>query len=144
MARLILHTSELKGLYGAWLDQCKGERFPSAADLEPAVLRPWLDHLVLVEVQLDGNYRYLYYGESLASAFGTDMVGRSVEDLPAHQRNVLKAEYDELRASRFPAARVYTALFNGREETWERLALPFFDSQGEVVAVMVAAYRLEP
>lgn len=44
---------------------------------------------------------------------------------------------------RIPTSRVYTADFAEGRQTWERLVLPFFDPQGDVVKLLVAAYRLD-
>ena len=48
-----------------------------------------------------------------------------------------------MRADRLPVSRVYTAMFDGEQQTWERLVLPFFDLDGEVSKLLVAAYRVD-
>lgn len=137
-----LRHPELRALYDWWLTQGGSEGLPSAADLAPATLRRWLDNLVVVDTQAGDQPRYAYYGANLALAFDTDMVGRSIDELPEAQRRILAEEYGALRAERAPLARRYTADFNGAEQTWERLLLPFFDVDGEVDKALVAVYRV--
>ena len=59
------------------------------------------------------------------------------------QRALLRREYEQVREERLPVSRTYTASFEDEEQTWERLVLPFFAPDGEVVKLLVAAYRLE-
>ena len=63
--------------------------------------------------------------------------------LPEPQRDLLRKEYEQVRSERLPVSRTYTASFDGEEQTWERLVLPFFGPDGEVVKLLVADYRLE-
>ncbi len=140
---LILRHPQLKDLYHAWLKQCDNEQLPMAADLDPTALRPWLDNLVVIDVAVDGdNFVYAYYGRSFHNAFHADTVGKSIADLPKIQADLLRTEYDRVVRERLPAARVYTADFEGVQQTWERLVLPLFDSAGEVEKLLVSAYRL--
>lgn len=140
---LVLRHPELVALYGFWTDQDCDDAPPSSADVNPTVLRRWLDNLVVVDTPKDGPLRYSYYGENLSLAFGTDMVGNSIAHLPENQRKLLSEEYNRIVFTQKPAARQYTADFNGVQQTWERLSLPFFDADGEVEKILVAAYRLD-
>ena len=137
-----LRHPELQALYEWWLAQGGGEGLSSAADLSPAMLRRWLDNLVVVDALAEDRPRYAYYGANLALAFGQDMVGRSIDQLPDAQRRILADEYASLRAERRPLARHYTADFDGAVQTWERLLLPFFDGDGVVEKALVAVYRV--
>jgi len=140
---LILRHPQLKDLYNQWLRQCENEQLPRAADLDPGELRPWLDNLVVLDVTTDGSdFVYAYYGRSFANAFHSDTVGKSIANLPKEQADLLRAEYDRVVRERLPAARVYTADFDGEQQTWERLVLPLFDTHGEVEKLLVSAYRL--
>lgn len=136
-----LRHPELIALYDWWLGHGGSEGLPSAADLSPTMLRRWLDNMVVVDTQ-NGAPRYAYYGANLALAFGTDMVGRSIEQLPDAQRRILEGEYQALCSERRPLARHYTADFGGSVQTWERLLLPFFDADGAVEKTLVAVYRV--
>lgn len=146
---LVLRHPQLKSLYTLWASRTDGDELPMAEDVEPAYLRPWLGNLVVMEVVPDsansgdgGGYTYAYYSSGFASTFG-DKVGQTLRDLPEEQRALLKAEYDHVRVDRIPTSRVYTAEFPDGRQTWERLVLPFFNADGDVVKLLVAAYRLD-
>lgn len=139
---LILRHPALKELYRKWIALCGDGEFPLATDLDPASLRPWLDHLILIRVE-NGDFVYGYYSPSYAETFDGDRVGQSIDALPAPQRTLLRKEYEQVREDRLPVSRTYTASFGAEEQTWERLVLPFFAPDGEVVKFLVAAYRLE-
>lgn len=145
---LVLRHPQLKALYNFWVAQCDGGQLPMAEDIEPADLRPWIGNMVVMDVIPDEDgenaeaYTYAYYSSGFASAFG-DKAGRSLDDLPDDQRALIKSEYDHVRRDRIPTSRVYTADFDDGRQTWERLVLPFFDPDGNVVKLLVAAYRLD-
>lgn len=147
---LVLRHPQLKSLYAFWVSRCDEETLPMAEDIEPADLRPWIGNLVVMDVRRESDddgaeaadYSYAYYSSGFASAFG-DKAGRSIDELPEEQRAVIKAEYDRVCHDRIPTSRVYTAEFPEGRQTWERLVLPFFDPEGEVVKLLVAAYRLD-
>jgi hypothetical protein len=143
MSSETLRHPELVALYHFWLHHGGTDGVPSAADLSPAQLRRWLDNLVVMDIIRHGEPRYSYYGANLAQAFGIDMVGKTIDQLPAPQRSVLAQEYDMVRTQLKPASRTYTANFDGSVQTWERLLLPFFDTEGEVEKIIVAVYRLD-
>ena len=143
MSRLVLHHPELIALYRLWFDQCRNETLPSSADLAPNALRRWLDNLVVIDPRRDGRLRYSYYGANLAAAFGTDMLGKSIDQLPETQQAVLRQEYDRIVADRLPRAREYRADFGSGPQCWERLSLTFFGPDEEVEKILVAAYRLD-
>lgn len=141
---LVLRHPQLKSLYAFWVSRCDEDALPMAEDIEPADLRPWIGNLVVMDVQKaeqGGGYAYAYYSSGFATAFG-DKAGRTIDDLPEDQRALIKAEYDRVRGERIPTSRVYTADFADGRQTWERLVLPFFDPDGAVVKLLVAAYRL--
>lgn len=143
MSRLVVHHPELIALYQVWVGQCRNDTLPAAADLTPVSLRRWLENLVVVDLLPNGGVRYAYYGDNLAAAFGTDMVGQTIDHLPEEQRRLLTAEYESMRVKRLPTSRQYTAEFDGQVQTWERIVLPFFDGLGNVEKVLVAAYQLD-
>lgn len=141
LAGLLRHP-ELKALYQTWLTLCGDGAVPMAVDLDPSVLRRWLTHLVVIRVEADGTFVYGYYSGEYAEMFDGDRVGQSIDVLPQEQRDILKKEYEQVRQEQSPVSRVYTGLFDGEEQTWERLVLPFLSHQGEVEKMMVAAYRI--
>lgn len=142
MSTLSLRHPELIALYRLWLDQCDDDTLPSSADVNPKTLLRWLDNMVVIDTPRSGELRYAYYGDNLSAAFGADMVGSDINSLPEQQRAILNDEYRRIQDDRLPRSRCYTAVFSGMVQTWERLSLPFFDTEGEVEKILVAAYRV--
>lgn len=140
---LTLRHPKLLSLYAHWLEQGGASGLPLAAALDPAALRPWLGNLVLMEIRQGADIVYSYYGRGFADAFGLDRMGQSIANLPEPQADVLRAEYEAVRVSGRPVARVYSADFDGVPSTWERLVLPLSDEGETVTKLLVGAYRLE-
>lgn len=139
---LRLEHPELRRLYVFWCEQGTGGGVPLSSAMEPADLRDWLGHLLVMDVVASDEFAYAYYGRELAEAFGISRLGQTLEQLPPNQRAILRAEYDQVRGRRQPLARIYTADFDGHTQTWERLVLPL-SSDGETVdKLLVAAYEL--
>jgi hypothetical protein len=144
---LVLRHPQLKSLYDYWLGLCGDETPPMADDVDPADLRPWMGHLVVIAVEPDpagsmASYTYSFYSEFFAGRFGDDKAGQSVDMLPDGARDIIRAEYDRVVSEHIPVSRVYTADFDGLTQTWERLVLPLFNIDGAVDKLLVAAYEL--
>jgi hypothetical protein len=152
-----LRDSRLRSLYEYW-ERKRGSRpMPSRADLDPLEMGPWLGNLLMIDVGEDGSYVYRLYGTKFVESFGVDMTGRPLDELPAEQRERVRADYETVRASRQPRGRLYTAAFEvpqlgrsavppgGRDQqvvTWERLVLPLSDGGERVAILLVGAYPL--
>jgi hypothetical protein len=140
---LTLRHPKLLSLYAHWLEHGGAAGVPLAAALDPAALRPWLGNLLLMEVRRGADFVYSYYGSSFSDAFGQDRMGQSIAALPEPQADVLRQEYDAVRSTGRPSARVYSADFDGVPSSWERLVLPLSDDGEGVTKLLVGAYRLE-
>ena len=138
-----LSHPKLQSLYDYWSGKIAGRPVLSAEELEPAELRRWIGHLVVVDATAEGAFVYSYYGATLEKAFGRSMVGQSLELLPESQRTILRDEYQTVRLDRQPVTRTYTADFEGGTATWERLVLPLSSDGAEIDKLLVAAYPLE-
>jgi hypothetical protein len=145
------HEKKLDALYAFWDARRRGRNVPARADFDPIDMRPWLGHLMLVD-WADGKWVYRLYGTAFVEAFRREMTGTSIDELPAGQAALLRAEYDKVRAEAAPVWRTYSAQFDhatldGRQQwqlgqTWERLALPLSDGGDGVAVVLVGAYRI--
>ena len=129
---------------------------PSRADLDPLEMGAWLGNLLLIDATPDGRFVYRLYGTKFVDSFGLDMTGRNVDELPADQRERVRSDYEAVRSTGQPRARLYTALFEGvatglrpagakaerttqQVVTWERLVLPLGDTAGGVAMLLVGA-----
>ena len=141
---LVVRHRELKAIYGVWVEKCAGETLPTAASFEPGDLRGWLSHIALVSMARDGAPRYDFFGDGLATAFGLDLTGLTLDSLPDGRRDVLEDDYRRVAETCLPVARVVTDRFNaGDPETWEALLLPLFDDDASVAKVLAAMYPLD-
>lgn len=136
----------LQALLDLWLDKKGDDELPSWTAFEAPQLTQWRGSLVLV-TPIDTTYAYVAYGDALAHEFNTRMTGRTIDSLPADQRDILKEEYDRVCSEKQPAIRLYTGLFglpgapgDQRVMTWERLVLPLAGGTEEVSLLLVAAY----
>ena len=137
-----LTHGDLRALLSYWQGLGGDSGLPLSESVDPAELRRWLGHLVVIDVEADGTFVYAYYGEGFEIAFGQNQIGRSIDDLPAPQRHLLRTEYERVRDQAAPVARRYTADFEGQVQTWERLVLPLSGDGETVEKLLVAAYRL--
>ena len=139
----IVHP-KLAELFAYWREQAGAAAMPIADELDVSALNRWIGNLVVIDVPEPGRFVYAYYGERLEEAFRTQMVGRTPDELPEAQRAALQQEYEAVRSAAGAIARRYTADFDGRLETWERLVLPLSAGDDQVVKILVAAYRIDP
>ena len=140
---LALSHPKLRALYDYWAGKRAGHPLLAADALDPAELRRWIGHLVVVDATPEGAFVYSSYGATLEKAFGRSMAGQSLELLPESQRTILHQEYQTVRLDRQPVMRTYTADFGGATATWERLVLPLSSDGTAVDKLLVAAYRLD-
>ena len=153
MSRPDLKDGRLSRLYDLWVE-VRGERpLPERTAFTPEILKPWLGNLLLIDVGIDGQYRYRLYGSNFVYRFGVEMTKRTVDDLPPEQSAAIRRDYDAAVRTLTPLSRLYTSDFEildvnrkvgfQRLETWERLVLPLADKGGERAAMlMVGAYQL--
>jgi hypothetical protein len=153
-----LTDPRLAALYAYWDGKRAGRAMPVRGDIDPLEMRPWLGNLLLIDALPDGRFVYRLYGTRFVDSFGLDMTGRSVDELPADQRDRVRSDYEAVRSTAQPRARLYTALFDSSPSglrpatattirapqvvTWERLVLPLGDSAQTVAMLLVGAYPL--
>lgn len=151
-----LTDPRLAALFAYWDGKRAGRAMPTRADIDPIEMQAWLGNLLLIDVTDDGRFVYRLYGTKFVDSFGLDMTGRSVDELPAEQRERVRSDYEAVRASGQPRARLYTALFETSSRglrqpgadaarapqvvTWERLVLPL--GAPSVAMLLVGAYPL--
>lgn len=136
----------LRGLYRYWLRHSPASGgIPNAKQFGIEGLAEWARNLVVIEVRAGQNFCYGFYGTSFRKAFGADMTGAEIDQLPAEQASLLRAEYRLIRRTQRPYWRVYAAWFgkNDEPQTWERLSLPLGGPKGDVRFILAAAYRVD-
>jgi hypothetical protein len=82
-----IFDERLKALYASWRRKRGVRPMPGRSDIDPAEMRPWLPHLILLDV-IDGGreFRYRLVGTEIERQIGRALTGRLVGE-------VLEADY---------------------------------------------------
>jgi hypothetical protein len=137
-------AGRLHALGTYWQSRAAQGRLPGQDILDPLSLRPWLGHLLLVDVLPGGtDFVYRLYGTNVADTFGQDMTGQSPQGFPAHHIDIIVAPYRTVVADR---ALRYTAHILSIDErkfaAWERVILPIANAADAVSQLLVGLYRV--
>ena len=137
-----LRHNRLAELYAYW-DKCRaGKPLPLQSMFNAVGLAPWRENLAIVQVRASRNFTYRFYGVGFKDAFGVNMAGLDVMTLPQEQASVLRQEYRTVVETAKPHWRSYTAWFEDKMQTWERLSLPLAGKSGAVGMILVCAYQV--
>ncbi|MBV6657829.1 MAG: EAL domain-containing protein [Devosiaceae bacterium] len=133
---------ELRDLVDAW--QVAHEN-PTALDalidLEAGPLRAFAPHLILVEREPDGEYRYLHYGRDIAGASGINMVGSRTCDFNPTTGPFFVATYEHALKRREPIYSANRAAITHHTHSWQRICLPLNGREGAGPEKVLALVR---
>jgi hypothetical protein len=130
---------KLAALYDLWNLKRDTRQAPPRSDFSVDDLRPWLGHLMVLDVLPDGDFRYRLYGTALVSMFGFDLTGRLVSECDAFIGDKPLLEYRQVCRIGAPvhAARISPS---AREHLRvDKLALPLMEG-GVVTKILGALY----
>jgi len=146
-----LRHADVIALYDYWAAQRQAAvtgDLPDKQFFGGGEIARWARDLVIMRARGRG-FSYAFYGMSFKQAFGIDMTGAPLDQLPRAEASILNAEYKLVIEQRKPSWRLYTAWFGDELQTWERLTLPLVDhsvARAGVVApvtlLLAAAYRI--
>lgn len=137
-----LRHNRLAELYAYWEERRAGRPLPQQEDLNAIGLARWRENIAIVQVREGKNFTYRFYGVGFKDAFGVNMAGLDVMTLPQEQASVLRQEYRTVAQTGKPHWRSYTAWFEDKMQTWERLSLPLAGKSGAVSMILVCAYQV--
>lgn len=106
---------------------------PASADLSPGFLAEIDDHMALL-VKRGVDMHYLRYGRALAKAYGRDLTGRSVDDLPTLIGQLFRSVYRYCEAYQVPVLSRHKPPPTVAVDLWLRLVVPL-DETGDGDAV---------
>ncbi|HWK44867.1 MAG TPA: PAS domain-containing protein [Stellaceae bacterium] len=113
---------------------------PPIAAIDPVEFRFILGWLMIMEPLEGGrDFRYRLYGTCIADAFGRDLTGRNIGDSFPEVANLAITVYRRVMERRCAVLTRHTPPESIPIERWERLALPFLDSKGDVTRLLVGA-----
>ena len=81
-------------LAALWQSKCVDGRLPARADFSPEVLRPWLGHVIMLDV-IDGgrDFRYRLIGTHITRTLNRDYTGRLVSECDYDDRANVEASF---------------------------------------------------
>jgi hypothetical protein len=138
-ARIGASHEDVRAVHDYWLAKRGDRPMPRRADLDPAELKRFLPHLMLVEATTDAR-RFIYrlVGTAEVEARGSDPTGRPVGEASFGDAEEAVATYDYVVRHRAPYCHrdPYEGP-DGQTETEDIIYLPLADSDGAVVMVLV-------
>lgn len=144
----MIRSSELRALHAFWRDRAAGRPMPGRADFDVFDLKPWLPHLMLLDVIGEAEFRYRVYGTALSHMFGHDHTGRTTGALHHAVQAMVVPDYAEAcRVARptvivAPRLVYISALDVERQKSEiEKLILPI-GAEGQATQLLVGVYPL--
>lgn len=113
---------------------------PARADFDMEALKPWLGHLMLLDVLGDGQFRYRVYGSRVAQYYGRDLQGRGLDNLPSLVREDVRDDYLHVVETRKPSFVEREHLIDGHRQPFGKLTLPLSEDSVTVTRLLAAIY----
>jgi hypothetical protein len=135
--------SAVADLQALWESRHGDAFLPPWSAIDVFDLRPWLGHLILLEV-IDGgaDFRYRVHGTALVALRGEDLTGRHLSTLPRGRDRLLQ-EYRGCIAAARPTVLRRRYLGGGRDYiTVVKGILPFAEDGRTVDRLLVAMYEI--
>lgn len=114
-------------LHRYWLGKLNGRLMPSRADIDPAEMRGFLKHTILLDVLEGPRFRVRLAGTQAVEAFGEEVTGRFLDELDfgdQHDAILDSCAYSVM----FHAPKYYQGVFTRSTDAvkikFERLGLP--------------------
>lgn len=137
-----IRSPALRGLWSYWHGLRAGGALPGRAAIDPFALRPWLGHLLLMDVIDNGrDFRYRLHGTVLVQLFGSDLTGRLVSRLDLPDVDRLLNEGRVPVASRDHLYIEATVVAEKKYVAISKLVLPLATTGRDVDILMVGIYR---
>ena len=110
---------------------------PHISLLTAEVMHELGDDLTVVERNVRGEFDYLYFGEAIRDATGSDYKGLTTAHQPPKSGAQARRSFINALDAMAPVFSIDRAAENGRVHLWGRLHLPFRDSEGRTLVVTV-------
>ena len=129
-------------LHSLWDERRGGRKMPARADFDAIEFRPWMGHLILIEVGPGPEFRYRVYGSALAEVFGRDLTGKTTAALRPDARRTVEREYSAVRDQGRPLLLCHWRTGVHEHARFSKLVLPFGDDGETVDRLLVGVYRV--
>jgi hypothetical protein len=91
---------ELEQLYRLWDAKRAGRAAPTGRDLALDALKPWLTHLLVIDVIDRGaDFLYRHYGPAIGAFYGNDLSGKRLSEADPAVQQIVGKEYRDVVAT---------------------------------------------
>jgi len=119
-------------------------RLPRRSDLGDGLLSSIEGFLIDLDLDADGSIRFRTYGRSIAAAFGRDMTGKNLNELPGPDSRLFLKVYSISGSRRVPCATQHVPSVGVKVGTWLRVVLPLDErSTGAVTGFLACNVPLD-
>lgn len=126
----------VEALRGLWHAKRRERGMPARHDFTIDDLAPWLGRLDLISLE-GGVARFDVFGTHNSRELGVELTGRTIEALPAEDRDVVRAGIERAMQARTPLFDTVTVVRNQRLRTFDRLVLPLSNDDRTVNKLFV-------
>lgn len=132
---------KLFALYEYWKSRARDRLFPNRRDFSPFDLKPFLGHLLILELadELKASH-YRLFGSKLAEYFDTDLTGLCLSEIPADEPDKILSEYRNLLLANAPLIACNQAFVGSSVSYYEKLMLPLSSDEKSIAMVLAAIY----
>lgn len=110
---------------------------PHVRLLTGEIMRELGDDLTVVERLENGDFRYLFYGDSVRDITGVDYRGQTTAQQPPKTGAQARRSFCQVLDAMAPVYSIDRASENGRVHLWGRLHFPFRDAEGRMLVVTI-------
>lgn len=119
-----------------WAAQRLREGLPGRADVSPVFMDEIADYVAIVAKE-EKALRYQSFGKGLARAYGSDMTGRQVDELPSMIGGLFRAVYLLSETKKVPVFTRHMPPAGGSVDYWLRLVVPLGENAPSEVSHFV-------
>jgi len=137
-----LMLPELERLYRFWDAKRAGRAAPARRDLAMEELKPWLGHLLVIEV-IDGGADFVYrvYGTAISAFFGNDLTGKRLNEVDEATQEAVGKERRDVVATLRPTCGVRPPRTFREHTLVARASLPLSHDGHAVDQLLIGIYH---
>ena len=135
---------KLLALHEHWQAKLRVGEFPHRSDFDPFDLKPFLGHILILELaeELDESH-YRLFGSKLSEYFDADLTGMRLKDIPADRPDMILLEYQNMLLAKAPLVACNQALVGSSVAYYEKLMLPLASGERPIAMVLGAIYPVD-
>ncbi len=135
---------KLMALHDHWIARMRQMSFPYCADINPFDLKPFLGHLLILEIADEyAESRYRLFGSILANYLQVDLTGMRLKDIPLKQSQSIFLEYQNVLIGNSSLAVFNQAMIGGKLTRYEKLMLPLSSDEKPIAMILAAIYPFD-